>query len=80
MLTCVEKLIDKKQGTRFKAKKGAIKKVQEADHKNKTIPTCTMCLNQNFDSMQLQVSAIDQTALALDHYKRNKLDRSCFRS
>ena len=37
MLTCVEKLINKKQGTRFTAqKREAVKKVQVADHKNKT--------------------------------------------
>jgi hypothetical protein len=71
MLTCVEKLINKKQGTRFKAqKRAAIKKVQVAGQKNKMIPTCTLNLepcaliiNQNFDWMRRRVSANGQIVL-----------------
>jgi len=41
----VEKLTDKKQGTRHKAQeRRAVKKVQEADQKNKTIPACALNL------------------------------------
>ena len=69
MLTGVEKLIDKKQGTRHK-KKGTMKKVQEARHKKYTTPTCALYLescalffSQNFDSMQLPISAACQIVL-----------------
>jgi hypothetical protein len=40
----VEKLIDKKEGTRFKEQERTINKAQEADHKNNTIPTCALNL------------------------------------